>query len=1119
MTNSLAISALRIADEAFLVASTIERCPKTMMLRELVMNALEAAAAAPEGARTVRIGATKIDGTDKLTLWNTGPGMTAEQLRQVSDLASSLHKEHGLDRNFGMGAKVASLPSNKHGLRYRSCHAGVVSQITLGQRNGVYGRIIPADATPGESQDSQDVTDICRAEGQYDLSTDWTEVVLFGNRADQNTVLDPYNGNPASSPTWVGHYLTQRFYRMPPATSLTLSADVCPQQGTGEFHSPSQRQASLTRVESVRVQGGLVIHYGYNAPGSHPDDAALGRISGSAGIVYQDEIYGLRSAQTWLLDAPLYGMPFGARYYTVFVELPDTFGVQPEVYRQFLRFQDGDQRQVTLGDFAALVRTNIPAWLRDIIASYGPSQADYMQEVRGELQDLLVALGISARAPKAILPRGLTKPADSNPPLPRPPRPPSPPKFEKPPEIITLRDDALIEERSLAGRVAKYYPDSHQLFINAKYPAIAWMAAHLRQDFEGAADPELTKTAANDLAEWAITRKVARALIYTLGKKTTGWAPEDINRAQSPESLSLAADDYSLLIDSARRRLAATLDVDLYPASQSVPGTAPMSWENQTATELDIAEQEAQRALEKSQTDAAPFLLRVSEIEARRRNLPAAVEWANKAIAADPNRFSLYNHLAGLLLQQSDLDGADRVARQAAGLQSDSPAAAYRLRSTIAIHRRNLPEALQFAQQAVTAEPENPNFHSHLATVFQQSGALDDARKSTQTARDLETGNPARFLRQLSAIALQARDLADALEFAQQAVAADPHDVASYMQLAQTLQRQGNLDRAEQTVRSALEIGGTNPGRLLLLLSNLSLQRNQLPTAIHFARQAAAADPKDTVIQSHLAAVLQKQGDFAEAQAVLEQTMQDSQHRPARLLSQLSALANRQKDHARAAELAHEAIAASPHDPVPYSQLAGVLAQQSDYDGAVAAVQKAITLSQPNSARFIQQLSGLEASRNNLPEAIRLAEQAVLKDPKNQSFREHLGSLFTRADDLDAAEATCKTALSMSPENPARLLHQLSNIARRRHDLPNAIAYAQLAVEAAPMDPWMHNSLSGVLLQAQDLDGAALAANQALLLAPNSVESLNNLAKIEERRRSLQRQTIEGQSVPMPRAG
>src|SRR5690606_21756635 len=40
--TTLAVAALQVADEDFLVASLIERCPKTMMIRELMMNALEA---------------------------------------------------------------------------------------------------------------------------------------------------------------------------------------------------------------------------------------------------------------------------------------------------------------------------------------------------------------------------------------------------------------------------------------------------------------------------------------------------------------------------------------------------------------------------------------------------------------------------------------------------------------------------------------------------------------------------------------------------------------------------------------------------------------------------------------------------------------------------------------------------------------------------------------------------------------------------------------------------------------------------------------------------------------------------------------------------------------------
>ncbi len=75
MSIEYSVSALHVSNEAFLIASTIERCPKTMMLRELVMNALEAARDGQTAPRLVEIKTTTIDGVRKLCIWNTGLGL------------------------------------------------------------------------------------------------------------------------------------------------------------------------------------------------------------------------------------------------------------------------------------------------------------------------------------------------------------------------------------------------------------------------------------------------------------------------------------------------------------------------------------------------------------------------------------------------------------------------------------------------------------------------------------------------------------------------------------------------------------------------------------------------------------------------------------------------------------------------------------------------------------------------------------------------------------------------------------------------------------------------------------------------------------------------------------
>jgi hypothetical protein len=576
MSVDVSVAALRVADEAFLVSSMIERCPKTMMIRELVVNAIEAASRA-QGDKRVTIMSQLISGVSKLCIRNTGPGLSATELDQICDLASTLHKVSGLDANFGMGAKVASLPSNKHGMRYRSCKNGVVSEVILCQREGVYGRLRRTVGTAGNFAEVVDATPTCHEEVGYDLSFDWTEVVLFGNHTAQNTVLDPYAGNPPSAPNWLFRNLLMRFFRLPAEVVIEVEAGE-PEGAYRRFTTLGERLGTIGQCETVRTASGISIHYLYAPPGTPstlPRSEDLTSLGGLGCIVYKGEIYDVRAGPTWTLDAPSFGISFGANCCAIFIELPDDYLVRPEAYRQFLRFRGGDQRQVFVRDYAALVRSSMPVWLVKIIRALGPSQSKFVDDVEDEMRDLLAELGVEARfsgGPPA-LPANKPQPvaqtastvatvapsAASKPPV---AREPPPKRYERPAEIISLDSDELIEERGLKGRAAKYYPTSHQLFVNLKYAAVTLAAEHLEREFIAAIDPERMRAVAQNIAGWIVTRKIARSLAHSLAKKAAGWPVDDIARAQSPESFSLVADDWLMVIDSARARMEGDLGSD-----------------------------------------------------------------------------------------------------------------------------------------------------------------------------------------------------------------------------------------------------------------------------------------------------------------------------------------------------------------------------------------------------------------------------------------------------------------------------------------------------------------------------------------------------------------------------
>lgn len=595
--TSQAVAALQVADEDFLVASLIERCPKTMMIRELMMNALEAARFAPDGQRLVEYSAQELDGASKLTIWNTGLGMDDAELLRICNIASSIGKEKSLTGNFGMGAKVASLPSNQRGMRYRSCKNGRVHEVILCKRDGVYGRLRRRLPDTDEYLEVVDVTEIAAAEGRK-LDKDWTEVVLLGNEAGQDTVKDPYNGDPEQDAQWLATYLYHRFYRLPPGVKAVLQKGTHKLDGNRPFQPIPARLGLFERHETVQVPGGIKIHYLYDAPyekatGSGHNKSISGAIASAVStcaVIYRDEMYDLRKGRNWTFDAPIFGIPFGAKHISVHIELPDNYQVIPDAYRQFLRYAQGEQPHVQASDFAELVREHRPEWLVELIRSLAPDSTS-SDEIRNELQKLLNHLRVKRITPK-VVPQGNTtlttgpgpatdnsrgassgsaagggdtdsgrqKPTDLSVLPTGAKRAEMFKNLERVPEIIPLYDEAEIEEKGMKGRAARYYMEASQVFVNMLYPAVGEMRAQLETEYAGAPDPETMRSLAKQHAETTMVLRVGRTVVYALAKQLNKeWDQKALEMASSPESLSMAADDFGDSMQNVRRAIGKAL--------------------------------------------------------------------------------------------------------------------------------------------------------------------------------------------------------------------------------------------------------------------------------------------------------------------------------------------------------------------------------------------------------------------------------------------------------------------------------------------------------------------------------------------------------------------------------
>lgn len=251
-----------------------------------------------------------------------------------------------------------------------------------------------------------------------------------------------------------------------------------------------------------------------------------------------------------------------------------------------MRYREGAQSQVTVKEFAEQVRKNRPAWLIELISSLSPIATTDTEQIREELQRLLDTLRVRTKGPR-LDPKGeiAVEPNGGRGARPEPDgqhegtgeRPRIIPddllvlvsgakrasislNAERVPEIIPLHDEEAIDEKGLRGKAAKFYPDAAQLFVNMLYPAVIGVRTQLEAEYAGAADPEAMRHMALEAAERTMMVGVGRAVVYALAKQgDRDWTTEDMDRAQSPESLSLAADDFVDALQNARRKMGQAL--------------------------------------------------------------------------------------------------------------------------------------------------------------------------------------------------------------------------------------------------------------------------------------------------------------------------------------------------------------------------------------------------------------------------------------------------------------------------------------------------------------------------------------------------------------------------------
>ncbi len=398
--------AMTVHNIGFLLDRLGQDCHPLQYLRELTQNSIEAVLRSGEPGEIVwDVDWTGLDleGVLKLSITDTGDGMTGEEMvRFINQLSSSLSTQ-SLSGNYGVGAKISAATRNPAGVVYLSWKRAEGSMIHLyrDKETGQYG-LRQWRHNDGSYAHFLPLEDDVRPEM---IREHGTKVVLLGDRDDANTVQAL--ANTPSPSRWISKYLNTRFYRFP--DGITVKA----REGWEYPRSDKDRNylRKLTGQQAYLAQhceasGTVELSDALAHWWILKDEPAISNNSGfveSAGhtaALYQDELFELATARAGMSRLQQFGVTFGYRYVVIYVEPRQSANrsLTTNTSRTSLLINN---EPLPWADWAAEFREQLPAEITQLVAekAAAASNTDHSKSIRDRLKDILDLFKISRYRP------------------------------------------------------------------------------------------------------------------------------------------------------------------------------------------------------------------------------------------------------------------------------------------------------------------------------------------------------------------------------------------------------------------------------------------------------------------------------------------------------------------------------------------------------------------------------------------------------------------------------------------------------------------------------------------------------------------------------------------------
>ncbi len=423
-----------------------------------------------------------------------------------------------------------------------------------------------------------------------------------------------------------------------------------------------------------------------------------------------------------------------------------------------------------------------------------------------------------------------------------------------------------------------------------------------------------------------------------------------------------------------------------------------------------------------------------------------AIEFANKAIALDPQKIDGYQRLFEIYLTAGDEKRALETLDRAAKMPNDDPtfwARLGRLYGSVILKPDAKPNPEQTArlndvfEEAAAKGQDNAAVLKEVGDYFASTQQIKEALPFYLRVLELQPDD-ANVREKLATGFVLTNQRARAVETLEAIIQEHPEKYQSYELLAQLHDDEGRaLVRANQTdpanaefkkaaqnYEQSLLINPNHAATYLRLAELLLVPLKQSERAVSVLTEGRRRYPDAPEFAYYLAIALRESKKAKDAVIMFEEALNEAQNAEADFLKprfyvEYGAAAQEAGLYDKAAELFHKAIAMDPANAAePYNYLGYMWAEQNSHlDEAEDAIKRALQLDPENGA-YLDSMAWVEYRQGKYDQALENLKRAIENLPREDAVVfEHLGDVYLKLNRVSQALESWQKAKTLDPSN------------------------------------------------------------------------------------------------------